>query len=112
MGSLPYFLDCPHDVALFVLCKGPVTVGVVSTFIVLFGFLADEDCLTVKAMHVVQECYVVICVWVLPVHCHTFFQILKRLVVHFSFEVRQAKVVLQLRIVTECFSFIKNLNSR
>ncbi len=72
MGTLSDLLDCLDDVPLFVLCKGPMTVGVVSSLIVLLGLLADLNCLPVKAMHVVKECDVVIRVRVRLVDCHAF----------------------------------------
>ena len=99
MGALPDLFDCLDDVALFVLCESPVTVGVVSSLIVLLGLLADLNCLSVEAMHVIEECDVVISVWMRLVNCNALFEVFKRLVVHLCLEIRQAKVVLELRIV-------------
>jgi hypothetical protein len=99
LDTLSDLLDCLDNVSLFILRERPVSVSVVSSFVMLFGFLANLNCFPVEAMHIEQERDVVIRIRMCLVDCHAFSKVLKGLVVHLSLEVRQAEVVLELGIV-------------
>ena len=58
--TFSYLFDCFNHIALFELCKGPVSMRVVTVAIRFLRLLADVYCLAVELVHVIQESEVVV----------------------------------------------------
>ena len=99
LHTLPDFLDCFDDIALFEFSEGPVHVSIVTLPVEFFGLAADIQCLRVDHVDIEQESQVVVCIRVLVVQDDALFEVLHGVLVVTYLEVGEAEVVVQLGIV-------------